>query len=400
MWRCVALAVVAGCSIEPRSDGPATFGGSTGEGSDSSTTSSTTTGISATEPPVEESSSSSNESSSSSEESSSRTSSGSSESSSSSSSGTASAPVVVELSPAEGDVGVIAIQPVSVTFDQAMEPASITVNLDAACTGTLQLSADDFATCVPMVGDPVTADDTTFVLTPAQDYASLGQYRVRVLSAVQSAVGVAMDDTFTSEPFTVRYFHTIAIDGANDFAGNETFATSSDGHTAYTAWDSNYVYFGMDSPDVASGNDEVWILAYFGGTPGTDIGVGYNTQQPALPFDARYHVRWKASNDFTDVMEFDGADWQVDGNSFELNPGDIYQSGEFVELRVSLFDLALPAELHMHVGIVRESDFSEASWAAHPGGSYVDGYDPDYAEYWAFDVDLSPIAPVDYVSLP
>jgi hypothetical protein len=272
---------------------------------------------------------------------------------------------------------------------------------DADCTGTVQVSADGFATCVPMGGDPITGDDTTFIFDPAEDYVSLGQYRVRVLSAVQSAAGVSMESTFTSaEPFIARYFHTIAIDGTNDFAANEAFATSTSGHTAYTAWDSNYVYFGMSSPDVASGNADVWLVAYFGGTPGTSTGVGYNTQQPQLPFDARYHVRWRASNDFTDVMEFDGADWQVDGDSFELNPGDIYQSGTFVELRVSLYDLALPSELQMHVGILRETAFTEASWAAHPGGSYVDGYDPDYAEYWGFDVDLSPVAPAETMPSP
>ena len=400
----VFAAGVAACSVEPRADGPDTFGGSTsGADSSSSGSSTTTTGISATQ--TDDSTSSG--SSSGGAESGSTTngegsSTGGSSSSSSSSSGSPAAPTVVELAPDEGEVGVVLGQPVAITFDQAMEVATITSNVDDdSCTGTVQVSADDFATCVRMGGDPITADDTTFIVDPVQDYVSLGQYRVRVLSAVLSAAGVSMGSTFTSdEPFTVRYFHTIAIDGVNDFTAVEAFPTSSGGHTAYTAWDSNYVYFGMESPDVASGNADVWLVAYFGGTPGTSTGVEYNTQEPALPFDARYHVRWRASNDFTDVMEFDGMQWQVDGNTFELNPGDIYQSGEFLELRVSLFDLALPAELHMHVGILRETAFTEASWAAHPADSYVDGYDPDYAQYWAFDVDLSALAPVDSTPLP
>jgi hypothetical protein len=407
MKRWVVLAAgVAGCSIGTRSDGPATFGGSTGDGGSSSTTlPAATTGISATDD--SESSSGSGEGEASESGSSigvdeSSTSGSSTAGTTSGSTGPATAPVVVLLSPAEDEVGIVQGQPVAVTFDQPMEAATITANVDDSdCTGTVQVSADDFASCVRMGGEPITADDTTFIFDPVEEYVSLGEYRVRVLSAVQSAAGVAMEGTFTSaEPFTVRYFHTIAIDGANDFAANETFPTSSNGHVAYTAWDSSYVYFGLQSPDVASGDANVWVVVYFGGSPGTNAGVVYNTQQPALPFDARYHVRWRASNDFTDVMEFDGVQWQIDGNTFELNPGDVYQSEQFVELRVSLFDLALPPELHMHLGILRETDLSEASWAAHPGGSYVDGYDPDYGEYWAFDVDLSPIAPADSVPLP
>ncbi len=100
----------------------------------------------------------------------------------------------------------------------------------------------------------------------------------------------------------VRYFHTIAIDGVNDFAANETFATTTTGHTGYLAWDDTYLYVGVDGPDVGSGFSSNWVVVYLGGPAGTTTGVTYNTQTPTLAFPAQYHVRWKTDNTFTDAL--------------------------------------------------------------------------------------------------
>ena len=153
----------------------------------------------------------------------------------------------------------------------------------------------------------------------------------------------------------------------------------------------------MSSPDVAVPSGTTWVVAYFGGAGGSTSGQIYNTQQPALPFAARWHLRWRADNTYTDVQEWDGDAWVP--SAWQLGEGDVYQAGELVEFRVARSDLGDPDALELHLGILREADGTEASWAAHPEGSYVDGYDPDYTQYWAFDL-LGSTMPVGHPPSP
>lgn len=309
-------------------------------------------------------------------------------------------PTVAEVSPAELATGVAADAAIAVTFSEAMAPATITTNTaDAGCTGALQLSADGFATCVRMAAAPASGDDQTFTVTPLAPLSSATTYQVRVLGEVTDAGGTAMGADFTTATgFVVRYFHTIVIDGVNDFTAAETFATSTMGHTGYVAWDDAYLYLGMDSPDLAGNSNQVWVVGYLGGAMGTTAGVTYNTQQPLLPFDARWHVRWRASDDFGGALEWTGAAWVNPGFGPTAGSSDVDFGGSFVELRVAWADLASPDVVPLHLGMLREQNLNEASWAAVPSGSYVDGYDPTYGQHFEFE-RLGSTLPVDHPAL-
>ncbi|HWB78030.1 MAG TPA: Ig-like domain-containing protein [Nannocystaceae bacterium] len=310
---------------------------------------------------------------------------------------TADGPTVVDVAPADGSEGIEPDATFTVTFSAAMDPTTV-VGDDGSCSGAVQLSRDDFASCVALAADAIASEgDTVFELVPADVLDSAARYRVRVTTDAAAADSTPLAAEYESEGFRVRYFHTIAIDGMDDWNGDESFATSTNGHTAYTAWDDDYVYLAMRSPDVAAGNGQVWVVIYFGGAAGTSEGALYNTQQPALPFDAQWHLRWRADNVYTDAREWDGASW--DTPAWAIGGGDVYQSGELLELRVARSDIGDPDTLELHMGILRETDLDEASWAAHPQGSYVDGYDPMYTEYWAFDL-LGSATPAEHVSSP
>jgi hypothetical protein len=250
-----------------------------------------------------------------------------------------------------------------------------------------------------MTAAPASPDDLAFSVTPAAPLSSATTYQIRVLAQVTDAGGTAMADDFTTpDGFVVRYFHTIVIDGINDFTSAETFDSSSMGHTGYVAWDDAYVYLGMDSPDLAGNGTQTWWVAYLGGAMGTNAGVVYNTQQPALPFDARWHLRWKASDDFGGALEWTGVNWVNPGFGPIAGTDNVDFSGSFVEVRVAWSDLASPDTLALHMGMLREQAFNEASWAAVPGGSYVDGYDPDYSQWFEFDL-LGSTLPADHAPL-
>ena len=69
----------------------------------------------------------------------------------------------------------------------------------------------------------------------------------------------------TSDPFLVRYYHTIVLDGVNDFAPEESFATASFQHTGYVAWDLDYLYLGMTAFDLSVDEPNTWFVGYLGG---------------------------------------------------------------------------------------------------------------------------------------
>ncbi len=318
---------------------------------------------------------------------------------SSSSSGGDAAPSVQQTDPADFESGVEPGVPVMVEFSEPMDPATVTTNTRATnCSGTLQLSADGFATCVQMMAAPTSADGIGFSVEPAVPLDSATTYQIRVLATVTDASGTPMDADFTTGTgFSIRYFHTIAIDGNNDFSIGETFASSTAGHTGYVAWDDDFVYLGLDSPDLLVDTDQVWWVAYVGGLMGSAQGVTYNTQSPMLPFDARWHLRWRTDGTFASALTWTGAAW-VDA-AFPIEATDTAVAGTFVEMRVSRLDIGSPDYLDLHLGLLREEALNEASWAAVPQGSHVDGYDPDFGQFHQFDL-ASSLLPADVLPLP
>ena len=90
---------------------------------------------------------------------------------------------------------------VAVTFSTTMNAGSLTGQTSAGpCTGTIQVSADDFATCVPFTSSSVTLSngDKTASLTPATGLLVNTTYKVRVTTAAQSTDGLSLAAPYTS----------------------------------------------------------------------------------------------------------------------------------------------------------------------------------------------------------
>ena len=200
-----------------------------------------------------------------------------------------------------------------------------------------------------------------------------------------------------NDPNCAAYSHTILIDGVKDFTADEAFATSSGaGYTGYISWDSSYLYIGMEGTDVGGGSTTKWVLVYFGGPIGTTTGLVYNTQQPSLAFGAQYHLRWKTDGLFVNGLQYNGASW-VDAGW--ILTGDVFQSEQYVEMRVPLVDIGSPSTVRVHLNMISEASMLEWSYSAVPSTSFIDGYDSDYMRYFAFD--LSSVAvPNSYTPLP
>ncbi len=109
-------------------------------------------------------------------------------------------PTVTATSPADGS-SAEASTTVGVTFSEAMDASSLFAQTSAgACSGTVQVSLDDFATCIAMAAAAPTmsGSDTIATFTPEPGLLVNRTYEVRVTTDVRSALGGPMAASYES----------------------------------------------------------------------------------------------------------------------------------------------------------------------------------------------------------
>ncbi|MDT8447815.1 MAG: Ig-like domain-containing protein [bacterium] len=111
-------------------------------------------------------------------------------------------PTLVSSIPADGTLGVHPSSSLSVTFSEAMDPSTLT--LDYGCNGTVQVSSDDFANCAALASPMVASNgNKTFTISSAE-LNNGTTYKIRVTSAAKSALGKYLSATQTqAQGFTV-----------------------------------------------------------------------------------------------------------------------------------------------------------------------------------------------------
>lgn len=115
---------------------------------------------------------------------------------------TGSVPLVVDdlavaIAPGDGATGVATTASIVLAFNQAIAPTSLTTQRrTGACTGSLQLSRDGFATCVGFAfnGPVLTGGNAIATVAPASPLAPATTYRARVLGSVTTAGGAPLGE--------------------------------------------------------------------------------------------------------------------------------------------------------------------------------------------------------------
>ena len=113
-------------------------------------------------------------------------------------------PTVTSVSPTDNSTDVaISTTPV-VTFSKKISTSTATANTsDTTCSGSFQLSSDNFTTCVQMSATPSASnDDKTFTSTPADNLISLTTYRHKVTTAAKDRGGNSLAEAYTTNGFT------------------------------------------------------------------------------------------------------------------------------------------------------------------------------------------------------
>ena len=120
-------------------------------------------------------------------------------------------PTVSSTYPADTQSAVYISDNISVTFSEAMDTTSVTTNTsNTSCSGSFQLSSDNFSGCVQMSSSPSSSNsDKTFTVDPSSDLDP-GQpdnpiYKIRITTGVKNTVGNTLSTQYESSTgFTTR----------------------------------------------------------------------------------------------------------------------------------------------------------------------------------------------------
>lgn len=145
----------------------------------------------------------------------------------------ATAPTISSTTPANSATSVSTSTTVAVVFSEAMNTGTISTNTaDTTCSGSFQLSSDNFTTCVRMSAAPVASNgDKTFTITPLSSLSTSTTYKIRVTTTVQDVAGnplatqytQANGFTTTSPTKILRTLSSVGTGGSlGGFAGADT----------------------------------------------------------------------------------------------------------------------------------------------------------------------------------
>ena len=110
------------------------------------------------------------------------------------------APTTDSTSPTDTTTAVDVSTTIAVVFSEAMDTSTLTTNTtDTTCSGSLQVSSDNFSTCVRMAAAPVASNSNkTFTVTPNTTLANFATFKIRVTTSARDSNGTAIAATSTT----------------------------------------------------------------------------------------------------------------------------------------------------------------------------------------------------------
>ena len=126
------------------------------------------------------------------------------------------APTVSSASPTDNSTYNSVATTVAVTFSEKMETATVTTNTsDTTCSGSFQLSSDNFTSCIKMSAAPVASDnDTIFTITPASSLSAATTYKTKITTSVKDISCNTLGSAYTYNGFTTSPSGSGTIQGS------------------------------------------------------------------------------------------------------------------------------------------------------------------------------------------
>ena len=248
------------------------------------------------------------------------------------------APTVMSVSPASGAVNVGRATPLTVTFSEPVDTKTlVTQSADGTCTGTFQISNDNFTYCAAM-NAASTADSKTITVTPVKKPNNYMQIKTRVKAGVKDLAGNATAADWTSaQSWSVIGWQRIdggLLDGLNysNTASADAPVIRPALSRLFTAWS-----------ETTGGANQIRVRSMDLATKGwswndgaTSTGINQLTTSTAtnpdmVEFGGKLYVAWQELNGAVSqirVKQYDGVNWvSVDGNnSFGINASSAFNA--------------------------------------------------------------------------
>ena len=136
------------------------------------------------------------------------------------------APTISSLSPTDNSTYNSPATTVAVTFSNKMATGSVTTNTsDTSCSGSYQLSSDNFTTCIKMSATPSASDnDTAFTATPADNLSNGTTFKLRITTSAKDTSSNSLASAYTTNGFTTSPSGTGTIKGSVKMDNGSAFS--------------------------------------------------------------------------------------------------------------------------------------------------------------------------------
>ena len=131
-------------------------------------------------------------------------------------------PTITSVSPVDNTTSVAVNSTVALTFSEKISTSTISTNTsDTSCSGSFQLSSDNFTSCVKMSAAPTASNDNqTFTATPADNLSTSTSYKLQATTTVKDPAGNALAAAYTTNGFTTASTSSSSSSGSGTIQGS------------------------------------------------------------------------------------------------------------------------------------------------------------------------------------
>jgi hypothetical protein len=136
------------------------------------------------------------------------------------------APTISSVSPTDNSTYKSPATTIAVTFSETISTSSITTNTtDTTCSGSFQLSSDNFTTCIKMSATPSASDNNTaFTATPKDNLSGGTTFKLRITTSAKDTSSNSLVNTYTTNGFTTSPSGSGTIKGSVKMDNGSAFS--------------------------------------------------------------------------------------------------------------------------------------------------------------------------------
>lgn len=136
------------------------------------------------------------------------------------------APTISSVSPTDNSTYKSPATTIAVTFSETISTSSITTNTnDTTCSGSFQLSSDNFTTCVKMSATPSASDNNmAFTATPKDNLSGGTTFKLRITTSAKDTSSNSLVNTYTTNGFTTSPSGSGTIKGSVKMDNGSAFS--------------------------------------------------------------------------------------------------------------------------------------------------------------------------------